>query len=54
MGKTAWWQQWIYVAGGHLHQTRQAGDWVGATMMDRPEWVAVHPEIERGVRHADE
>jgi secreted PhoX family phosphatase len=25
-------------------KTRQAGDRVGATMMDRPEWVAVHPK----------
>ena len=24
-------------------KTRQAADFVGATMMDRPEWVAVHP-----------
>jgi len=26
-----------------LIHTRQAGDRVGATMMDRPEWIAVHP-----------
>jgi uncharacterized protein len=26
-----------------LIHTRQAGDRVGATMMDRPEWMAVHP-----------
>ncbi|MGE3541382.1 MAG: PhoX family phosphatase [Candidatus Tectimicrobiota bacterium] len=26
-----------------LIQTRQAADYVGATMMDRPEWIAVHP-----------
>ncbi len=26
-----------------LIRTRQAGDRVGATMMDRPEWIAVHP-----------
>jgi secreted PhoX family phosphatase len=26
-----------------LVRTRQAADFVGATMMDRPEWVAVHP-----------
>jgi secreted PhoX family phosphatase len=26
-----------------LVKTRQAGDRVGATMMDRPEWVTVHP-----------
>jgi secreted PhoX family phosphatase len=26
-----------------LIRARQAGDRVGATMMDRPEWVAVHP-----------
>ena len=24
-------------------RTRQAADRVGATMMDRPEWIAVHP-----------
>ncbi|WP_414575581.1 PhoX family protein [Anabaena sp. CCY 9402-a] len=28
-----------------LVKTRQAGDRVGATMMDRPEWVAVRPRI---------
>ncbi|MBD2361061.1 PhoX family phosphatase [Anabaena minutissima FACHB-250] len=28
-----------------LIKTRQAGDRVGATMMDRPEWVAVRPRI---------
>jgi uncharacterized protein len=27
-------------------KTRQAADWVGATMMDRPEWVAVHPKTK--------
>jgi secreted PhoX family phosphatase len=27
-----------------LIKTRQAADRVGATMMDRPEWIAVHPE----------
>ncbi|MEW6039193.1 MAG: PhoX family phosphatase [Pseudomonadota bacterium] len=27
-----------------LVKTRQAADRVGATMMDRPEWIAVHPE----------
>jgi secreted PhoX family phosphatase len=26
-----------------LIKTRQAGDRVGATMMDRPEWIAAHP-----------
>jgi hypothetical protein len=26
-----------------LVRTRQAADYVGATMMDRPEWIAVHP-----------
>jgi hypothetical protein len=25
-------------------RTRQAGDRVGATMMDRPEWIAIHPQ----------
>jgi secreted PhoX family phosphatase len=29
--------------GDISYKTRQAADWVGATMMDRPEWVAVHP-----------
>ncbi|MGF1645055.1 MAG: PhoX family phosphatase [Thiotrichales bacterium] len=27
-----------------LIKTRQAADFVGATMMDRPEWTAAHPE----------
>ena len=27
-----------------LLRTRQAGDAVGATKLDRPEWVAVHPQ----------
>jgi secreted PhoX family phosphatase len=27
-----------------LIKTRQAADRVGATMMDRPEWIAVHPQ----------
>lgn len=30
--------------GGILVNTRLAGDAVGATKMDRPEWVTVHPE----------
>ena len=27
-----------------LVNTRLAADWVGATPMDRPEWISVHPE----------
>jgi secreted PhoX family phosphatase len=27
-------------------RTRQAADRVGATMMDRPEWIAVHPQTK--------
>ena len=30
--------------GAVLVQTRAAADAVGATKMDRPEWVAVHPK----------
>jgi secreted PhoX family phosphatase len=30
-------------AGEMLVKTRQAADRLGATMMDRPEWIAVHP-----------
>jgi secreted PhoX family phosphatase len=29
-----------------LIKTRQAADRVGATMMDRPEWIAVHPKTK--------
>jgi secreted PhoX family phosphatase len=29
-----------------LIKTRQAADRVGATMMDRPEWIAVHPQTK--------
>jgi secreted PhoX family phosphatase len=29
-----------------LVKTRQAADRVGATMMDRPEWIAVHPKTQ--------
>lgn len=28
-------------------RTRQAADRVGATMMDRPEWIAVHPKTQQ-------
>ncbi len=50
--------RWVPLAFGHngltpengfanqaevLIKTRQAADRVGATMMDRPEWIAVHP-----------
>ena len=35
-----------------LLRTRQAADAVGATPMDRPEWIAVHPRTERRLPHA--
>jgi secreted PhoX family phosphatase len=33
-------------AGDMLVRTRQAADRLGATMMDRPEWIAVHPHTQ--------
>lgn len=44
-----WGQNGLTAANGFADQaevlvkTRQAADRVGATMMDRPEWIAVHP-----------